>query len=101
MCKRSIGTDIISEFGRLQSAISTPGGSIPRTRHYSEEKARRVYRAKLEVEQKELIANAPEPSIATTYGSHMRYFFGFCDQTGVDPGKFSTKPHSSPRKLQE
>ena len=101
MCRRSIWTDGSADLGRLQGTLPAPGGSSSQARNFAAERECQAYRAVLEAEQQELITNAPAPSSTTTYGSHMRFFVEFCEQTGIDPEKFATNPHPSAEELQE
>ena len=81
MCRRSIWTDGSADLGRLQGTLPAPGGSSSRVRTVAAERKFQAYRAVLEAEKQELISSAPAPSFTTTYGSHMRFFVEFCEQT--------------------
>ena len=99
--RRSIWKDGSTERGRLQGALPAPGGVSSRAHTVAAERKCQAYRAVLEAEQQELIASAHAPSSTATYGSHMRFFVEFCEQTGIDPEKFATNPHPSTEELQE
>ena len=95
MSRRSIWTDGSADLGRLQGALPAPGGASSRAHTVAAERKCQAYRAVLEAEQLEIIASAPAPSSTAAYGSHMRFFVEFCEQTGIDPEKFATNPHPS------
>ena len=101
MRRRRIWTDGSTDLGRLQGTLPAPGGTSSRVRTVASERKCQAYRAVLEEEQQELIANAPAPSSTNTFGSHMRFFVEFCEQTGIDPEKFATNPHPSTKELEE
>ena len=101
MSRHSIWKDGSTERGRLQGTLPAPGGASSRAHTVAAERKCQAYRAVLEAEQQELIASAPAPSSTATYGSHMRFFVEFCEQTGIDPEKFASNPHPSTEELQE